>query len=80
MKKEKEILNLEKKVEYDLEKNADEAPYEDDFMPDDPRHGIISSRPDLFEEDEVPLVGDGIVSNDMNQTDEENIEEYNTPD
>ena len=80
MKKEKEILNLEKKVEYDLQKNADEAPYEDDFMRDDPRQGIISSRPDLFEEDEVPLEGDGTVSDDLKQNDEENIEEYSIPD
>ena len=74
-------LNLEKdKVEKELEKDSEEAPYEDDYMPDSPRHSVISSRPDLFEENEENLVSDGTVSKKTDQYDEENIEEYNQPD
>lgn len=72
-------LTQEERIEKDLLDEKKEEPYQSDIMPDDPRHGVISSRPDLFEEDEKPLLGDGTVSEETDQYDEENIDEYKTP-
>lgn len=80
LKAKRDRTNPQEKVEKEIQEDADQAPYEDDFMPDSPKHGVISSRPDLFEEDEEPLVGAGTVSESTEDYDEENIEEYSTPD
>lgn len=72
---ERDETNPEEKVKREIEKDADQAPYEDDYMPDSPRHGVISSRPDLFEEDVERLVGAGTVSEPTDQYDEANMEE-----
>lgn len=77
---EKKIKPEKDKVATELEKDSQEPPYSDDYMPDSPQHSILSSRPDLFEENEEALVNEGTVSKKTDEYDEENIEDYNQPD
>lgn len=60
--------------------NEDRTVSGEELIPDDPRHGVISSRPDLFDDTNDILQPDGKVSDNTEPYDEENIKEYKKPD